>query len=128
VKTKYLKTTGLLFIKAVRLLYKFFRSFDISPIDAGGLSKPVIYLIWGLNFTAFIGADLLAENDYNPTTDYKCCSVCTFEKKISPFDLYTESIELVNDNCFIVISSYDYEVPQFDVLIVHRGRSPPSLI
>jgi hypothetical protein len=115
-------------IKAVKYLFKFCKSFDISPIDSGGLSKSLLYLVWGLNLTAFAGSDLVKDNQYQPPSDRNGSIIYTVEKKVTAKDLYTESIELVNSTFFVVISSYDYEVPQFDVLIIPTGRAPPSFI
>jgi hypothetical protein len=114
--------------KAVKYLYKFCKSFDISPIDSGGLSKSLLYIVWGLNLVAFAGSDLVRDEQFYFSSNQHGSIIYTVEKKVSAKDLYTENIELISSTYFIVISSYDYEVPQFDVLIVHRGRSPPSLI
>lgn len=114
--------------RAVKYLYKFCRSFDVSPIDSGGLSKAFLFIVWGLNLVAFAGSDLVHEvPGQSSCAPYGSISY-TAEKKVTVKDLYTESIELISSTYFIVISSYDYEVPQFDVLIVPTGRAPPSFL
>lgn len=115
-------------IKAVKYLFKFCKSFDISPIDSGGLSKSLLYIIWGLNLSAFAGSDLVHDDQVQNTGTQHGSIIYNVEKKVSAKDLYTESIELVSSTYFIVISSYDCEVPQFDVLIVPTGRAPPSQV
>jgi hypothetical protein len=115
-------------IKAVKYLFKFCKSFDVSPIDSGGLSKSLLYIIWGLNLAAFAGSELVHETDFQSYTGNNGSIIYTVEKKVSVKDYYTENIVLIKSTYFIVISSYDYEVPQFDVLIIPTGRSPPSAV
>ena len=106
-----------------RLLNKF----DVSPIESGGISKLLVYVIWGINALVFLGKDLII--DHNSCTIYNdCCSVCTVTKKISTADLYVESISFINTTYFIVISSFDYELPSYDVITVIRDRSPPHKV
>ena len=114
--------------KAFKYCFKHCRSFDISPIESGGLSKFFLYLIWGFNLAAFAGTALIQDNPFQQVNNNNGSIIYNVEKKVSAKDFYTESIELINDSFFIVISSYDYEIPQFDVLIIPTGRAPPFAV
>jgi hypothetical protein len=108
-----------------RYIRKLFSRFDVSPIESGGITKTVVFVIWGINALFFLGKDLIIE--HNSSSIYSdCCSVCTVTKKISTADLYVESISFINTTYFIVISSFDYELPSYDVITVIRDRSPPQ--
>jgi hypothetical protein len=105
---------------------KIFRKVDVSPIDSGGISKTLIFIVWGINALVFLGEDLITGHQYL----YSSCNgnysaTCTITKKISTADLYTESINLVKPASFIVISSYNYEIPSYDVRTIIHDRSPP---
>jgi len=118
----------IMLIRAVRYLSRFCKSFDVSPIDSGGVSKSLLFVIWGLNLAAFAGSDLVHEARSQSYNDCNGSIIYTVEKKVTDKDLYVESIELVKSTYFIIISSYDYDVPQFDVLILPTGRAPPPVI
>jgi len=111
----------------LRHIQKLFNRIDVSPIESGGISKLLVYVIWGINALVFLGKDLIIEHN-NFTVYNDCCSVCTVTKKISTADLYAESITFINTTYFIVISSFDYELPSYDVITVIRDRSPPQKV
>jgi hypothetical protein len=113
-------------------LYKFIKdklrrilNFDISPIDHGGLSKFFMFIIWGLNAIIFIG-EYNCEEQKHCSANYDNCIVCTVTKKITKAELYIENTFLIDSREFIIISSYDFEIPQHDVIIKPTGRAPPQ--
>jgi hypothetical protein len=102
-------------------------NFDVSPLGTGGLSKFFIFLIWGLNAILFIGDDYFNIYKYNPQPD-NTCSVCTVTKKISKVELFSEISLFINTREFVIISSYDFKIPHYDVIINPLGRAPPALL
>ncbi len=109
-----------------KYLKKLTELFDVSPIESGGITKILVYSVWGINALIFLGKDI----DFTPDfcgAPHSCIhsSLCTALKKVSSTDLYIEHFTFVSESQFVVISSYDYELPVHDVIPLPRDRSPP---
>lgn len=109
--------------RAFKYIIHFYRRFDISPVSPGGFSKELIVLFWGLNAVFFLANSVTSEYGYENIPG-KGIS-CTLIKKVSSKDYYTEHTEIIDNRDFIVISSYDFKLPEFDVTKLIRDRSPP---
>jgi hypothetical protein len=112
-------------------LFKYYNKladfFDISPIDTGGITKLLVYALWGINALLFLGKDI----NFTPESYYAGYNSvqsiqCTVLKKVSTTDLYIENFTLVKVSNIVVILPYDYELPILDVITLPRDRSPPS--
>jgi hypothetical protein len=109
--------------KYIRLL----KNFDISPAGRGNLSKFFIYTFWGINAIIFLGSSISLEHNF-----YKTCkhcngvNVCPITKKLDVKKADVKFYELIRTVNFIIISSNDFEIPEYDVSITPTGRAPPS--
>ena len=109
--------------KIVRDIFRLCRKLDVSPISPGGFSKELIILFWGINAIFFLANTITTDSGYLNTPNKGIA--CTVVKKISSKDLYTEHTEIIKDRGFILISSYNFILPEFDVVKTIRDRSPP---
>ena len=101
--------------------------FDISPFDTGGITKLLVYIIWGSNALLFLGKDInFTPEFFNAGNNSEYSIQCTVLKKVSSTDLYIENITFVKVSNIVVILPYDYELPILDVITLPRDRSPPS--
>jgi hypothetical protein len=108
-------------------LYKAVSGFNISPFGPGGLSKLLVYAVWGINALLFLSKDIdFKSENYSPGS----CSYetqCTVLKKIAETDLYIGNFTLLKVSPIVLIFPCDYELPLFDVITFPKDRSPPSL-
>lgn len=115
----------------MRLIYKYiklFRRFDISPISGGNMSKVFLFTFWGINAIIFLSTSIGVEHNNHVSCKYcNGANYCTITKKLDIKNADTKLLELIKPVNFIIISSYDYEVPQYDVTIKPTGRAPPSM-
>ena len=100
----------------------FIRRLDVSPLCPGGLSKEVIILFWGINAVLFLGSGF---HDIYFSAHSDGLAFCTVAKKVSKSDLYTEDTQIVHFSEYIIISSYDFELPHFDAIVIPTQRAPP---
>jgi hypothetical protein len=111
----------------MRKIYKYIThacsNLDVSPITPGGFSKELIIIFWGINAVVFLANGMTCDFVKNRFEDGT--TVCIETKKISKADFYTEEFQLVNTSQYIVIYSFNAEVPEYDVIIIPSGRSPP---
>jgi hypothetical protein len=110
--------------KFIKYIAFILRKLDVSPITPGGLSKELIVIFWGLNAMLFIADCLIIDCNY---VHYDGVA-CTVVKQTSSTDFYSEQTEIIKDRSFILISSYNFILPEFDVSSVTRDRSPPEKI
>lgn len=100
---------------------------DISPIEPGGITKLLIYALWGINALLFLNKDIGFTPEFNDPTSSSGQSIqCTVLKKVTTTDLYIENYTFVKVSNFVFIFPYDYELPILDVITLPRDRSPPS--
>jgi len=111
------------FLGQIPRLYK---KLDVSPISPGGFSKELIIIFWGLNAILFLADSVTIDSGYEYSTSYDIS--CTVVKEISSADYYTEHTEIIKDRGFILISSYNFVLPEFDFTNLTRDRSPPEKI
>jgi hypothetical protein len=101
---------------------------DISPFEGKSFPKLLIYIVWGLNASIFLGEEIIA--DHFAFTDTKTSvspSVsCTILNKVDTDADLNDKIELVNTREFVISSSCDNELVSFDVIINQKSRAPPA--
>lgn len=110
--------------KIFKYITHIIKKLDVSPISPGGFPKELIILFWGINAALFLANGItcdLVKNGFEERT-----TVCIQTKKVSKADVYTEAFQLVHTSEFINVYSFNAEVPEFDVIIIPSGRSPPT--
>ena len=115
--------------KTEKYITHIFKLFDISPIDSGGITKLLVYILWGTNALLFLCKDINFVPEISDTYYKSEQSVqCTVLKKISNTDVYIENSAFVNVCNFVIILHYDFELPIHEVITLPRDRSPPSVL
>jgi hypothetical protein len=113
--------------KTGKYFYKLSNFLDISPIEPGGITKLLVYALWGLNALLFLNKDIGFTLEYNDYISSSGQSIqCTVLKKVTTTDLYVEFYTFVKVSNYVVILPYDCELPILDVITLPRDRSPPS--
>jgi hypothetical protein len=113
--------------RLIKYFNKLANIFDISPIDTGGITKLLVYIIWGSNALLFLGKDInIAPEFFNAGSNSVLSIQCTVLKKVSNTDLFINNFTFVKVSNIVVILPYDYELPILDVITLPRDRSPPS--
>jgi hypothetical protein len=108
-------------------ILEFFKKFDISPLDGGGLPKAFIFVIWGLNSIIFLGEDVIT-NHFTEDFSHKVVSSssCTILKKVNSDADLSKNIEIVRLSGYTVLSSSNCVLVNYDVALNSSTRGPPA--
>jgi hypothetical protein len=93
------------------------------------MSKFFLFTFWGINAILFLSSSIGIEQHKYCTNEYcKEVNLCTITKKLDAKNVDVKSYELIKPVNFIIISSYNFEIPEYDVTIAPTGRAPPSIL
>jgi hypothetical protein len=109
-----------------RHIFYIWNKFDVSPITPEGVSKKLIIFFWGFNVGLFLANEFISECEYYYNDNSESYNECIVTKRILPKFVYIEQFDLVKPGFFVVVTSYDYEIPVYDVLTASTSRGPPS--